>query len=80
MGKDSGSPACSDLQARTAAVRNALASQRLEGLEPDALVVEDLQRFARGECEIEDVLARYRARLSTSDQQAAKAADLPNSL
>lgn len=56
-----------DLKAREAAVANALANQRLAGLEPDAQVVLDLQRFARGECEINEVLNNLKARIASGE-------------
>jgi hypothetical protein len=56
-----------DLKAREAAVANALANQRLAGLEPDAQVILDLQRFARGECEINDVLKNLKARIASGE-------------
>ncbi len=39
------------------AVENAVAQQRLEGLEPSQAVVFDLERAARGEISINDVIA-----------------------
>lgn len=56
-----------NLKARQAAVANALANQHLEGLEPDTKVVLDLQRFARGEGDINDVLNRFKARISNGE-------------
>lgn len=38
---------------------NALASQRLEGLEPDPKVVEQMERVIIGELEISDVIKDY---------------------
>lgn len=55
------------LRARHAAVMNAIASQRLAGLEPDPTFVLDLQRFARGECELEDVLNNFKARIARGE-------------
>ena len=43
-------------------VSNAVANQRLEGVEPDAETMEDLERFASGELEFSDVLARLKER------------------
>ena len=54
-------------KARQAAVANALANQRLEGLEPDAKVVLDLQRFAHGECEIDEVLNNFKERIASGE-------------
>ncbi len=48
---------------RRAAVQNALANQRMEGLEPDAKVVEDAQKWARGEKTICQAVAELKARL-----------------
>lgn len=56
-----------DQKARQAAVDNALANQRMEGLEPEARVVLDLQRFARGECEIGVVLSNFKARIARGE-------------
>lgn len=39
--------------------RNALASQRLEGLEPDTEVLEATQRYITGEIELSDVLKDF---------------------
>lgn len=55
------------LKARQAAVANALANQRLEGLKPEVKVVLDLQRFARGECEISAVLSNFKARIARGE-------------
>lgn len=55
------------LRARQAAVRNAIASQRMAGLEPEAEFVLDLHRFARGECELEDVLNTFKARIARGE-------------
>lgn len=54
-------------KALQAAVNNALANQRMEGLEPEARVVLDLQRFARGECEIGVVLSNFKARIARGE-------------
>lgn len=39
------------------AVENAIAQQRLEGLEPSQAVISDLERAARGEITVKDVIA-----------------------
>lgn len=49
--------------ARRAAVQNALASQRMEGLEPEPQVQEDAQKWARGEKTISQAVADFKARL-----------------
>lgn len=48
---------------RRAVMRSALASQRMEGLEPDAKVIEDSEKWARGEMTIAAAIADYKARL-----------------
>jgi hypothetical protein len=55
------------LKARHVAVVNAIASQRMEGLEPEAEFVLDLQRFARGECELKDALNNLKARFARGE-------------
>jgi hypothetical protein len=50
-------------QARLAAVQNALASQRIEGLEPERQVLEDAQKWARGEKSISQAITDFKARL-----------------
>lgn len=54
-------------KALQAAVDNALANQRMAGLEPEARVVLDLQRFACGECEIGVVLSNFKARIARGE-------------
>lgn len=48
---------------RRATVQNALASQRMEGLEPDARVVEDAEKWACGEMTISAAIAQLEARV-----------------
>jgi Antitoxin VbhA len=48
---------------RQETVQNALASQRIEGLEPDAIVIEDAQKWSRGEITIDTAVANYKARV-----------------
>ncbi len=48
---------------RSAIVQSALASQRIEGLEPDAKVVEDARKWTRGEVSIAAAVAAYKARV-----------------
>lgn len=48
---------------RRAALKNALASQLIEGLEPDATIVEDAEKWARGEMTIAAAVANYKARV-----------------
>lgn len=47
---------------RRQAVANAIASQRLEGLEPDAEVIRQLEAFAEGTLGIEAILGEFRGR------------------
>ncbi len=48
---------------RQKTVQNALASQRIEGLEPDAIVIEDAEKWVRGEITIDTAVANYKARV-----------------
>ncbi len=48
---------------RRAALRHALASQRLEGLEPGAAALKDAQRWAAGEITCGEAVANYLALL-----------------
>ncbi|WNW12256.1 antitoxin VbhA family protein [Pseudomonas sp. DTU_2021_1001937_2_SI_NGA_ILE_001] len=48
---------------RRQAVANALASQRLEGLEPDAEVIRQLEAFAEGTLAIKAILEAFRGRI-----------------
>ncbi|NNB82290.1 antitoxin VbhA family protein [Pseudomonas aeruginosa] len=48
---------------RRQAVANALASQRLEGLEPDAEVTRQLAAFAEGSLGVEAILEEFRGRI-----------------
>lgn len=51
-----------EVEERRRQVSNAVASQRLEGIEPDEQTVEDLNRFASGELEIAEVIDRLKGR------------------
>lgn len=48
---------------RRQTVQNALASQRIEGLEPDAIVIQDAEKWVRGEISIDTAVANYKARV-----------------
>ncbi|WAH66790.1 antitoxin VbhA family protein [Xanthomonas hortorum] len=48
---------------RHIAVQSALGSQRIDGFEPDAKVVGDAEKWARGEMSIADAIADYKERL-----------------
>lgn len=52
---------------RLDAVAEAVASQRLEGLDVDAVTIGDLERAARGEIEVADVLDGIRERISRGE-------------
>lgn len=56
-----------ELAARRAALDNAIATQRLEGLEPDAQTIADLERVVRGEIEVVDVIKRLRQRIAAGE-------------
>ena len=49
-------PSAQELRWNLEAVRNAIAQQRLEGLTPSADLVLDLERAARGEITVSDVI------------------------
>jgi hypothetical protein len=53
-----------ELAKRNLALENAIASQRLEGLEPDAQAIEDLKCVVLGEFGIEESLRRVKERIS----------------
>lgn len=46
---------------------NAVANQRLEGLEPDTRTVVELRRVVRGELTIAEVLQSVRARIAAGE-------------
>jgi hypothetical protein len=52
-----------ELAKRNMALENAIASQRLEGLEPDLQTIEDLKCVVRGEVGIEESLRRIKERI-----------------
>jgi hypothetical protein len=56
-----------ELRERQHAVVNAVASQRLEGLEPDPRTVADLERAAAGELDISDVLRILKERIASGE-------------
>ena len=51
---------------RHAVVQSALASQRMEGLEPDARVIEDAEKWARGEMAISAAIADFKSRFQST--------------
>lgn len=60
-------PTAFDLNERRRAVLNALASQRLEGLEPDPKTIAELERVAEGTLSISDVIKTLRSRIAAGD-------------
>ena len=49
-------PSAQEIQWNLEAAENAVAQQRLEGLEPSPALVSDLERVARGEITMSDVI------------------------
>ncbi|MDH0739906.1 MULTISPECIES: antitoxin VbhA family protein [Achromobacter] len=64
-----------DLKERRRAVVNAVANQRLEGLEPDARTVADLQRAAHGTLSVLDVINTLRARVAAGEFRSPSASE-----
>ncbi|WP_313620718.1 antitoxin VbhA family protein [Achromobacter sp.] len=56
-----------DLNERRRVVLNAVASQRLEGLEPDPKTIAELERVAEGTLTISDVIKTLRSRIAAGD-------------
>lgn len=56
-----------EIKRRRFAAKNALASQRLEGLEPDPKVVEQVERYIIGELEISDIIKDYIERVKRGE-------------
>ncbi|WP_375686025.1 antitoxin VbhA family protein [Bartonella sp. AP65SXKL] len=56
-----------ELKLRRLYAENALASQRLEGLEPDPLVVAQMERVIIGEFETSDILKDYMERVKRGE-------------
>lgn len=54
-----------ELKARRRNVDNAIASQRLEGLEVDPVTTAELYQFAAGELDSSEVLRRIHARIAS---------------
>ena len=53
-----------ELAKRNLALENAIASHRLEGLEPDDQTIEDLKCVVRGEFGVQESLRRVKERIS----------------
>ena len=56
-------PTEQELAKRNLALENAIASQRLEGLEPDPQTIENLKCVVRGEFDVEESLRRLKERI-----------------
>ena len=57
---------------RNLSLENALASNRLEGLEPDDQTLKDLHRFVRGEIDTEEYLRRVKERVFSGGSKTPK--------
>ncbi|NOT57742.1 MAG: antitoxin VbhA family protein [Deltaproteobacteria bacterium] len=55
-------PSEQDIRRNMQVVGNAIAQQRLEGLEPSSALVADLERVARGEISIDHVIENIKQR------------------
>ena len=55
-------PSEQDIRRNLRAVDNAIAQQRLEGLEPSGVLIADLQRAARGELSLRHVIENIKQR------------------
>ncbi|AYD66110.1 antitoxin [Achromobacter sp. B7] len=62
-----------DRKERRHAVANAVASQRLEGMEPDAHTVADLIRGSAGELSVADVLRTLKDRIAAGEFRSTPA-------
>ena len=51
---------------RRATIQSGRASQRMEGLEPEAEALRDCEKWVRGEVSIDEIVERYKARLRIS--------------
>ncbi|WP_375648951.1 antitoxin VbhA family protein [Bartonella sp. MU70NMGDW] len=56
-----------EIKRRRFYAENALASQRLEGLEPDPKVVEQMERVIIGELETSDIIKDYMERVKRGE-------------
>ena len=56
-----------ELAKRNLALENAIASQRLEGLEPDTQTIEDLNCVVRGEFSVEESIRRVKERIARGE-------------
>ncbi|MCO1345947.1 antitoxin VbhA family protein (plasmid) [Burkholderia multivorans] len=56
-----------ELKHRLAAVENAIATQRLEGLEPDPRTIAELEQVAADKLDLADVIANLRRRIAAGE-------------
>jgi hypothetical protein len=59
-------PSREEQECRRQAMRDALTNARLEGLEPDPIFFEYVERYVRGAMTLEEILADYRERINAS--------------
>jgi hypothetical protein len=52
---------------RREAIENAVATQRLEGLEPDARTIAELEQVAAGTLDLAEVMRRVHARIAAGE-------------
>ncbi|CAM2164645.1 Antitoxin VbhA [Burkholderia latens] len=62
-----------EIAERRAAVENAVATQRLEGLEPDPRTIAELEQVATGKLNVADVLRSLRERVASGEFRAVQA-------
>lgn len=56
-----------DKQLRFIALNNSLANQSLAGLEVDAVVIDELQAWVRGEITIDEIITRLKLRIEAGE-------------
>ncbi|MBU9348632.1 hypothetical protein KTE11_28450 [Burkholderia multivorans] len=64
-----------DRKYRLAAVENAIATQRLEGLELDPRTIAELEQVAAGELDVSEVLRRVHERIKAGEFKSPPADD-----
>lgn len=55
------------IEQRRRDVQDALASQRLEGLEPDAQTLRQMQQYVEGQIELADIVAAFARRVANGE-------------
>lgn len=61
-----------DKQLRFLALNNALANQSLAGLEVDAVVIDELQAWVRGEITIDEIVTRLKLRIEAGEFERSR--------